>query len=221
MLKQDQQVNVTSNRLDYDGVAEATYSGNALLWQEKSRISGETIVMNDQTGNLTARVNVQTTMMFEDEDPKSKVRKLTETRANADMLVYDDAKRLATYTATGAKPATLKSPQGDMSGMKIDLYLGESGSQVERAELDVNVAVKVGTLYVTAKHLVYTAATEKYVFTGDPVISVKKDEQGACNETRGNTMTYLRAIDSTSVEATTGIPTETKPIPACPAELRH
>ena len=81
MLKQDAPVNVTSNRLDYDGVAEATYSGNAMLWQDKSRIEGETIVLNDDTGNLTARVKVRTTMMLQDEDPKTKVRKLTETRA--------------------------------------------------------------------------------------------------------------------------------------------
>ena len=137
------------------------------------------------------------------------------------MLVYDDAKRLATYTATGATPANLKSPQGDMSGNQIDLYLRESGSEVERAEVDVNVAVKLETLYATGKHLVYTAATETYVLTGDPVVSVKKDEKGACKESSGNTMTYQRATDSTRVEAATGIATETKPLPACPAELRH
>ena len=95
ILKQDQQVNVTSNRLDYDGVAEATYNGSALLWQDKSRIAGETIVMDDRTGNLTAKGNVRSTMMLEDEDPKTKVRKLTETRGSADILVYDDAKLLA------------------------------------------------------------------------------------------------------------------------------
>ena len=97
----------------------------------------------------------------------------------------------------------------------------EGGSELERAEADDNVAVKLDTLYATARHLVYTAATDKYVLTGDPVVSVKKDEQGACKETRGNTMTYLRATDSTSVTATMGIATETKPLPACPAELRH
>ena len=221
MLKQDRPVNVTSNRLDYDGVSEATYSGNALLWQDKSRISGETIVLNDRTGNLTARVKVQTTMLFEDEDPKTKVRKLTETRANADMLVYDDAKRLATYTATGTTPARLVSAQGDMSGNRIDLYLKESGSELDRAEIDGNVTVKLETLFATGKHLVYSADTDTHVLTGDPVVSVKKDEQGACKESRGNTMTYQRATDNIRVEAMAGVATETKPLPACPAELRH
>jgi lipopolysaccharide export system protein LptA len=81
--------------------------------------------------------------------------------------------------------------------------------------------VKLDTLYATSRHLVYTAAEDKYVLTGEPVISVTKDKDGKCSETRGNTITYLRTVDSTSVGAMTGIATETKPLPACPAELRH
>ena len=222
MLKQDQQVNVTSNRLDYDGVAEATYSGNAMLWQDKSRISGDTLVMNDRTGNLTARGNVGTTMMLTDEDPKTKVRKLTETRATADMLVYDDAKRLATYTATGATPANLKSVDGDMSGNRIDLFLRESGSELDRAVLDGNVSVTLENLFATGQHLVYTAATDVHVMTGNPVVAVQKDEKGACKETRASTLTYERSTGSIGFAAMPGIAaTETKPIPACPAALRH
>ena len=45
-----------------------------------------------------------------------------------------------------------------MSGNRIDLYLKESGSELERAEADGNVSVKLETLYATCKHLVYTAA---------------------------------------------------------------
>jgi lipopolysaccharide export system protein LptA len=221
MLKADKQVTVTSNRFEYDGIAEATYSGKAFLWQDKSRIEAETIVMNDRTGNLTGQSNVRTTMFFEEEDPKTKVRSLTETRANADMLVYDDAKRLATYTATGTAPASLKNAQGDMSGKRIDLFLKEGGSELDRAEADGDVAVKLDALFATCRHLVYTAATNIYVLTGEPVVSVTKDKDGSCKETRGNTVTYRRALDSTSVGAIAGVATETKPIPACPAELRR
>ena len=113
------------------------------------------------------------------------------------------------------------SAQGDMSGNRIDLYLTESGSEARSRRGRRQRAVKLETLFATGKHLVYTAATETYVLTGDPVVSVKKDEQGACKESRGNTMTYQRATDNIRVEAATGIATETKPLPACPAELRH
>jgi lipopolysaccharide export system protein LptA len=221
MLKQDRPVNVTSNRLDYDGTAEATYSGDAILWQDKSRIEADTIVLNDDTGNLTARGRVRTTMMLQDEDPKTKTRTLTESRATADSLVYVDAKRLATYTSAGTTPASVTSAQGDMSGQKIDLYLRESGNELERAELDGQVAVKLSNMYATGKHHVYTASNDTHVLTGDPVVSVQKDEKGACKQTRSSTLTYRRSVDSISAEAISGVAgTETKPIP-CPAELRH
>jgi lipopolysaccharide export system protein LptA len=221
MLKQDQPVNVTSNRLDYDGTAEATYTGSAILWQDKSRIEAETIVINDDSGNLTAKGNVRSTMMLQDEDPKTKVRKLTETRATADNLVYVDAKRLATYTSTGNTPASVKSLQGDMSGKIIELFLRENGNELDHAVLDTNVAVKLTNMFATGNHHVYTAETDTHVMTGNPVISVQKDEKGSCKQTLSSTLTYRRAVDSISAEAISGIAgTETKPIP-CPAELRH
>jgi lipopolysaccharide export system protein LptA len=229
MLKSDKSVNVISNRLSYDGVAEATYNGNALLvQQDQARISADTIVLNDRTGNLTARVDVRSTMMMIDEDPKTKVRKPTETRASSDVLVYDDAKRLATYTATGETTARLTSPQGDMRGNRIDLFLKESGNEIDRAEADERVSVTLENLYAVGQHLVYTASTDTHVLTGKPAISIQRDDQGACKQTDGITMTYQRANDnlrrpndSLRVEAVpnlTGF--RSKPLDACPPELR-
>jgi lipopolysaccharide export system protein LptA len=223
MLKQDQPVKVTANRLAYDGVGEATYTGNAFMWQENgSRISGDTIVLNDKTGNLTARTNVRTVMMLTDEDPKTKTRKPTETRASGDMLVYDDAKRLATYTSTAPAKAQLTNIQGDMSGNRIDLFLKEGGGELERIEADANVSVKLDTLYATGKHLVYKTVDDTYVLTGDPVVGIQKDSQGACKQTDGNTMTYRRKEDSLLVEGLSGLANfRSKPLDACPAELRN
>ena len=91
----------------------------------------------------------------------------------------------------------------------------------DRAELDGNVAVKLSNMYATGNHHVYTASSDTHVLTGNPVVSVQKDEKGACKQTRSSTLTYRRSVDSISAEAISGIAgTETKPIP-CPAELRH
>ncbi len=51
MLKQDEPVNVTANRLDYDGANSlATYTGNARLWQDRDRgPQADTIVLDDKT----------------------------------------------------------------------------------------------------------------------------------------------------------------------------
>ena len=222
MLKQDQPVTVTSNRLAYDGVAEATYSGSALLWQGNgSRISGDTIVLNDRTGNLIARGTVRTTMIMMDEDPKTKAKTPTVTNASSDLLDYNDAKRLATYTSTSATLARLTSPQGDMSGKRIDLYLKESGNEVERAESDDTVSVKLDKLFATGKHLVYTASADTYLLTGQPAVSIQKDEQGSCKRTDGTTMTYHRATGFLRSEGIAGVAaTRSKPLDACPAELK-
>jgi lipopolysaccharide export system protein LptA len=222
MLKQDEPVNVTSNRLAYDGVSEATYSGNALLFQKQSRINADVIVLNDRTGNLTARGSVRTTMMLTDEDPKTKTRKPMETRASADQLVYDDAKRLASYTATGTTLARLTNAQGDTTGNRIDLYLKESGGELERAEADGTVAVKLDTLYATGTHAVYTTANDTHVMTGEPVVTIQKDDKGACKRTEGSILTYERSVDRVRIEAMPGLAnTNSKPLDVCPAELRR
>lgn len=222
MLNQEKPVNVTSNRVAYDGVAEATYSGNALLWQQDgSRIAADTITLNDRTGNLKAQSGVRTTMTVMDEDPKTKVKKPTVMNGSSDVLVYDDAKRLATYTATGATLARLTSVQGDMSGTRIDLFLLESGNEVERAVVDGTVSVKLPELVATGMHLVYTQANDTYVLSGEPAISIKKEEKG-CNQTVGSTITYDRRTMRTLAEGILGMAsTRSKPLDACPVELRN
>jgi lipopolysaccharide export system protein LptA len=128
---------------------------------------------------------------------------------------------LATYTSTSATLARLTSPQGDMSGKRIDLYLRESGNEVERAESDDTVSVKLEKLFATGKHLVYTAAADTYLLTGQPAVSIQKDEQGSCKRTDGTTMTYHRATGFLRSEGIAGVAaTRSKPLDACPAELK-
>jgi lipopolysaccharide export system protein LptA len=223
MLKRDAPVTVTSNRLEYDGVSEAVYRGNASLWQgTQSRIDGDTIVLNDKTGNLKASTNVSTRMMLIDTDPKTQLRTPTATNVTADELVYDDAKRTAIYTVTGQTLARMSSPQATVTGRRIDLFLKEGGSELERAEADTTVTVVMEKMVSTGKHLVYTAATDTYVLTGEPTVSVQKDEKGACKETRGVTMTYHRSSDAALVEGINGLaPFNSKPIDPCPPMLRN
>lgn len=222
MLKRDSPVYVTSNRLDYDGVAEATYRGNASLWQDKSsRIDADTLVLNEKTGNLKGIAKVRTQMSLIDTNPKTKERKPTTTVVTADELVYDDAKRTAIYTATGPTLAEMTSPQANMIGQRIDLFLKEGGNELERVEADGKVTVTLERMFSTGTHLVYTAATENYVLAGEPVISIKKDDKGACNETRGTTMTYNRATEQSTVDGIPGLAAfNSKPLDECPAALR-
>ena len=114
--------------------SEATYSGNALLWQDKSRIAGRHHrARTTRTGNLTAqrkRPHDDDARGRRSEDEGAQAD--GDARSTADMLVYDDAKRLATYTATGTTPASLTSPQGDMT-RRPDRSVSEGERQRARA----------------------------------------------------------------------------------------
>jgi lipopolysaccharide transport protein LptA len=219
LLKQDQAVTVTSNRLEYDGLAgRAIYSGDARLWQKETSIRGDTIIVDDKTGNLEARVNVKTEMILDDVDTKTQTRKPTRTIAEGDVFVYDDAKRLAIYTGK----AHLVGAQGNVAAEKLELFLVEGASELERAEgygENGTVVVKESSAKTfTGARLTYTAKTETYLMSGTPVKAIEI-APADCKESVGAVLTFQRAVDTFSMAGNGVIPTVQRQI-ACPAEPR-
>jgi hypothetical protein len=54
------------------------------------------------------------------------------------------------------------------------------------------------------------------------VDAIHKDDQGACKQSKGTTLTYERPTDRLRVTAMTGlVPLESRPVDPCPTELRH
>jgi lipopolysaccharide export system protein LptA len=207
MLKENQPVLVSANRLEYDSEkATAMYTGNARLWQEQTSIDAGSILLEDKTGNLTARTSVRTVMFFDDTDPKTKVRKPARTTGTADTLVYEDEKRIATYTGTPKAQAHLVGPQGDVTGNRIQLTLADKENQLERAVAEGNVVVVEGRRRAKGDHLTYTAATETYVMTGKPV-EVEERSPPNCGDTTGATLTFRRAVDNVEVVGIPGVVT--------------
>ena len=213
MLKPDEPVFVHANRMEYDGTSAAIYTGDARLFQKQTTVAGETITLDDRQGNLTAEGKVRTVMMFEDVNPKTKERKASQTTATADRLVYDDAKRLATYTTGPTANAHIVGPQGDLAGERIELYLKEGASELERVEADGKVSVKEGQRRARGDHLTYTALDETYVMTGNPV-EIDRYAPGECTRTLGVTVRFTRIDDTVVVDGIPGVtPFNTKPIP--------
>src|SRR6185369_10386743 len=59
MLKQDLPVIVVGDALDYDGVTtKGTYTGAARLFQGDTSIKGDTIIIDNKVGNLSASGSV-------------------------------------------------------------------------------------------------------------------------------------------------------------------
>jgi LPS export ABC transporter protein LptC len=214
MLKSDEPVLVNSNRLEYDGTSNAVYTGDARLFQGQTSVQGATITLDDRNGNMTSRGKVRTVMFFDDVDPKTKERKPAQTTATADLLVYEDAKRLATYTTGPTANAHIVGPQGDVTADTIQLFLKPSANELERAEADRKVDVKEGQRRAKGDHLTYTSADETYVMNGNP-LELERYAPGECTRTMGVTLRFVRGEEDTLVvDGIPGVtPFNTKPIP--------
>src|SRR5262249_29618564 len=118
MLKQDQPVTILADDLAYDGAAgRATYTGNARLFQGDTTIKGDTLVLDEKRGDLSATGKAMTTTT-RDQTNKDKKKERVQSTANARDFKYEDAARRLTYTGA----AHLVGPEGDVSAAKIELY---------------------------------------------------------------------------------------------------
>jgi lipopolysaccharide transport protein LptA len=219
LLQQDQPVTVTSNRLDYDGLAgHAVYVGNSRLWQGATKVNADTIVVDDKTGNLEARVNVHTEMMMDDVDPKTNVRKTTKSTGESETFAYDDDKRLATYTTK----AHLIGSEGDLAAEKLELFLKKDVNELERMEgygANGAVVVKESGRIATGARVTYLASDQTYHMTGAPVEAIEMSAPNDCKKSVGATLTFQRAVDSISMKGPNLLRSVQQPI-ACPAETR-
>jgi lipopolysaccharide export system protein LptA len=219
ILKQDQPVTVTSNRLEYDGAAgHAVYSGNSRLWQgDTTKIKGDTIIVDDKTGNLEAHGSVRTDMMLDEVDPKTNVRKATPSTGESENFVYEDAKRVATYTGK----AHLVGSEGDVMAEKLELFLLSGANELERAEgygANGTVIVKESGRVATGARVTYTPKDQTYLMTGTPVEATEVKPPD-CKKSVGAVLTFQRAVDTVQMAGNDLIRMVESKI-ACPAETR-
>jgi lipopolysaccharide export system protein LptA len=211
MLKADEIVNVRAKKLEYDGASSyGVYTGDARLWQDKTTIKGDTITVDDRNGNLTSTGHVASVMFFEEVDSATKAKKLSQMDATGDRMVYEDAKRLATYTTGSTATARIIGTQGDVVADKIQLFLKQGANELERAEADGSVTVKEGGRTATGNHLTYTAADDTYLMTGNP-LELEERTPTDCRVTVGATLSFKRAAVSTLIQNNGLTPNEIKP----------
>lgn len=202
MLKQDQPANVTSNRLEYDGAAgHAVYSGNARLWQGDTSVDAATIVVDDKTGNLEAREHVRTTMLMDETDARTGKKTTSMTVGTSDAFLYEDEKRLATYTTN----ARIVGNDRDVTGDKIELFLEREKNDLQRAEAYGKVEVKEPGRTATGNRLTYTTATEEYFMTGTPVVVIQK-QPDECKQTTASSVKFRKAIETVDAGGVGPIP---------------
>ena len=204
MLKGDQDVHVTAGKLFYDGRASnATYSQNAVLWQGETKIKGESITIDDKTGDLTATGGVTTNAMILQEG-KDKKKERVLSKGAAKEFTYKESLRRATY----AGDASLVDSEGDLKAATIHLFLKASGDEIDRVEADKGVVVTLVEKHRTATgdELKYFGEDERYEMKGQPVTIV--DECGRKNT--GLKLTFFRATDRILLDGNTRSLTQTK-----------
>jgi LPS export ABC transporter protein LptC len=202
LLKNDQPVYVTGASLDYDGARSfATYKGNARLWQGDTTILGDTIVLDETSGDLKASGSVRSTFVLDQLDAQTQQTKRVPSIASSKDLHYEDALHRATYTTD----AHVNGPQGDCRGERIELYLVEGGGSLERAEAYRSVKVLAGARTSTGDRMTYFAADERYIMVGAPVRVIEE-----CRETTAKTLTFWRSTDRILADGNEEIRTLTK-----------
>jgi lipopolysaccharide export system protein LptA len=202
MLKQDQPVLVVGESMDYDGtISKGTYTGAARLIQGETSVKGDSLMIDNKSGNLSAAGNVVTTTVLEQTD-KDQKKSRTPSIATAKDFKYDDAARRMTYT----DDAHMSGPDGDMTAVRILLFLKESGDELDRAEAFEGVVLREQSRETKGSKLVYTTANETYVVTGTPVKIVDQCQR----ETIGRTLTFNKGADSIVVDGNAQIRTQTK-----------
>ena len=217
VFKQDEPAFVTANRLNYQGSAStATYTGSVNLWQgNETRIKGDKIVLDDKNGNLVATGDVVTELFLDETDAKTGQKKRAQMLGQADSFVYDDARRLAIYTAK----ARMNGPQGDITAHRIELFLKPAGSnELERAEAYAKgpeaVIVKEGVRTATGAHLTYTAADEQYLMIGTPVTTIEEAGE-SCRVGTGASVRFFRGAGAErgQIDGSGIIPSKTETVP--------
>jgi LPS export ABC transporter protein LptC/lipopolysaccharide transport protein LptA len=200
MLKQDQPVLVVGDGMDYDGASsKGTYTGNARLIQGETSVKGDSIVIDNKAGNLAAAGNVITTTVL---DAKDKTKERATSTATAKDFKYEDATRRMTYTTD----AHMSGPEGDMTAVRILLFLKPSGDELDRAEAYEGVVLREQSRETKGSKLIYTTENETYVVTGAPVKIVDQCQR----ETIGRTLTFNKGADSIVVDGNAQIRTQTR-----------
>lgn len=187
LLRDDAPANVTSEALDYDGVADrALYTGGARLWQDQTAIAADSIAIDEKTGDLHAAGQVRSTLPFDQRDSKTGETRQVTSIASSKDLKYEDAARRATYTTD----AHVDGPQGDLRAVRIEMYIVEGGGSLERVEAYDDVNLKTDERTATGQRMTFFAADERYVMTGAPVKIVE-----SCRETTCKILTFFRSTD--------------------------
>ena len=200
---------------------EATFRGNARLWQDANSVTAPVIVLNQTKKTLAAHgagaaepVRVVALSAGGAQNAKDGQQAKGSTpsliRARGDELEYADATRRAVLHAGSLGAVTTETATATSTSDEVELILlpagtkpaqGQAGqaSQVDRMIARGNVVLTSTGRRGTGQQLVYTGKTEDYTLTGTTTAPPKITD-AAQGTVVGNTLIFNSRDDSVRVE---------------------
>ena len=187
-----------AKRASYHGTAGAP----AVVWQDQNVIKATDVEVEQDSGNLRASGDVDSTFLLDSSSkgspagkPNDKPSKNT---ARAATMVYRDADRRAVYTGLTEKPATLQSSDGSVvTGLEITLELATQERSLRRMIAKTGVYAEFeGGRAASGDSLTYDATTDAYTLTGKPAkVKVPQSEPNttSCTLHRGTLLNFSLA----------------------------
>ena len=212
MFKADEPVNVTAATLERKA-KQAVYKGDAQIWQGATSIKGETLTLDEESGNLLAVGKVRTVMELEEQDAAGGAPQRNVTTGTAAELEYQDKERKA-ILRNGARLVSTRD--GDLRGTRIEMFMLEGGRELERLEAYEAVTMQTATRNATGARLTYFTREGRYVMSGAPVV-VLEQFPTECRETTGRRLTFYRTSDVITVDGNQSTRTQGRTAGTCPA----
>ena len=212
MFEADQPVNVTAARLDRRE-KKAVYTGDAQIWQKATSIKGDTITLDESSGNLLAAGKVRTVMELEEKDAATGKSERSVTTGTAEELEYQDKERKAILRTTAR---LVSARDGDLRGNRIEMFLREGGRELERLEAYEAVTLQTAVRHAVGTRLTYYTSDGRYVMSGTPVV-VLEQFPNECRETTGRRLTFYRGTDVITVDGNQSTRTQGRTAGTCPA----
>lgn len=193
LFDENAEVRGFADALVYDDEQDrAVYTGKASLRQgsgkDESRVTADTITVEDTTGDLTAKGNVVTLLPLDTETSDKSGRQ----QSSANEFEYRDSLRRAVYASTAAKPAELNTTDGIVKSTRITLFLASEGRDLKRLLAEGAVQARISdSKTARGERLDYDVSAGKYVLTGSPATVIQKDiTKGAatCSATNSPTL---------------------------------
>ena len=205
VLVAGQPIYVTAGRLSYDAERSVViYSETARLWQAETEFRGETIVLDEASGNISAEGDVWTRSTIIQTNDETGEAEGSVTNGRGASFHYDNALRRATYSTD----AEVEASPGDLKADTVAVILMEDARSLDRLEAVGDVTLDLPGRRVSGANLIYYDADGRYEMDGEPVRIVEETEN-ECRETTGRTLTFFVIAEAVSVDGQSEVRTET------------